>query len=223
MRMFKLLNKQNGDADGCKLGILVMTGVNNLFAHDTLDNLKKELESELREKYGKKTRQELKSLHPMDSYVSYYKKFGYTYHVLPQLESVAHGKTIPSVSPLVEAMFMAELKNMLLTAAHDLERIKEPLTFTSSTGTESYVGMNQKQITTIPGDKMIADGESVISSILKGPDYRTCIDEKTRHVLYTVYCPCGIESTLIRQHLDDIESYVRTFSPNVTVTLKQIY
>lgn len=221
--MHELLNQQNSDTDGCKLGILVMTGVNNLFAHDMLDNLKKELENELREKYGEKTRQELKSLHPMDSYVSYYKKFGYTYHVLPQLESVAHGKTIPSVSPLVEAMFMAELKNMLLTAAHDLEKIKGQLTFTSSTGTESYVGMNQKHLTTIPGDKMITDGESVISSILKGPDYRTCIDEKTRHVLYTVYSPCGIESTLIRQHLDDIESYVRTFSPNVTVTLKQIY
>lgn len=42
-----------------------------------------------------------------DAYILYYKKFGYTYHVLPQLESVIKGKTIPFGLPLVEAMFIA--------------------------------------------------------------------------------------------------------------------
>lgn len=221
--MFELLNKQGKEANSCKLGVLVMTEVDNAASHDVLDRLKRELESGLRQKYGQTTRGELKAAHPMDCYVSYYKKFGYTYHVLPQLESVAHGKPIPSVSPLVEAMFMAELKNRMLTAGHDLEKIKEPLTFATCSGTESYIGMNRKPISTIPGDKMITDGESVISSVLKGPDSRTCLNAKTRQVLYTVYAPQGIENESILSHLHDIESYVHSFSAAAHTQLIKLY
>lgn len=223
MKMFELYNEQKQEADRCKLGVLVMTEVDNLASHSVLDKLKQELECELQKKYGENTRQELKDLHPIGSYVSYYKKFGYTYHVLPQLESVAHGKAIPSVSPLVESMFMAELKNMLLTAGHDLEKIKGPLTFADCTGTEHYIGMNRKEITAIPDDKMIADRESVISSILKGPDCRTCIESGTQQVLYTVYAPQKIEDELILHHLNDIEAYVRTFSPSAHTPFIRVY
>jgi DNA/RNA-binding domain of Phe-tRNA-synthetase-like protein len=145
------------------------------------------------------------------------------HHVLLQLKSIIQGKTIPCVSPLVEAMFMTELKNMLLSAGHDLEKIEEPITLKPSNGTETYTGMNDKQITAIRNDIMIADNQSVISSILKGPDHRTCIDTKTRKVLYTVYAPSGIEKKLIIRHPNDIEFYVRTFSPNATTQLKKAY
>jgi DNA/RNA-binding domain of Phe-tRNA-synthetase-like protein len=220
--MFQLLDELNSGINGCSLGVLIMTDVDNLSTHDTLDNLKHDLEENIKKKHEQTTSQELKALHPMDVYISYYKKFGYTYHVLLQLNSVIHEKTIPCVSPLVEAMFMAELKNMLLTAGHDLEKIKQPITLKPSTGTETYTGMNDKQITAIPNDIMIADSQSVISSILKGPDHRTCIDTKTKKVLYTVYAPSGIEKELIIQHLNDIEFYVRTFSPNATTQLKKV-
>jgi len=62
---------------------------------------------------------------------------GYTYHVLPQIEAVINSKTIPSGSPLVEAMFMTELTNMLLTAGHDLDKIEVPLSLKVSNGGES--------------------------------------------------------------------------------------
>jgi DNA/RNA-binding domain of Phe-tRNA-synthetase-like protein len=223
MKMFELHNMQKQEADRCKLGVLVMTEVDNLAPHNILDEQKRELESQLREKYEEIPRQELKSLHPMDCYVSYYKKSGYTYHVLSQLESVARGKVIPSVSPLVEAMFMAELKNMLLTAGHDLEKIKNPLTFANATGTEHYIGINRQQLSTVAGDKLLADGESVISSTLKGPDDRTCIEPTTKQVLYTVYAPQGIEDELILRHLNDIESYVQSFSTAARTQLIQLY
>jgi DNA/RNA-binding domain of Phe-tRNA-synthetase-like protein len=223
MKMFELYNEQQQEANCWKLGVLVMTEVDNHAPHSVLDRQKRELESELQKEYGQSTRQELKALHPIDSYVSYYKKFGYTYHVLPQLESVAHGKEIPSVSPLVEAMFMAELKNMLLTAGHDLGKIRGPLTFASCTGTEHYIGMNQKEVSTNPDDKMLSDEESVISSILKGQDRRTCIESGTRQVLYTVYAPQNIEDELILRHLKDIESYVQTFSGFAHAQLIRLY
>lgn len=221
--MLQIQNELNQNANGCLLGFLVMTGIDNINSFEALDEAGCKLEKEIREKYGQMTRQELKCIHPMEVYVSYYKKFGYTYHVLPQLESVAHGKRIQNVSALVEAMFMVELKNMLLTAGHDLGKIKQPLLLKTSSGNESYIGINGKSMTTIPGDIMIMDGQSVISSILKGPDSRTRISATTRQVLFTIYAPEGIHEDIIMHHMNDIESYVRVFSPNAETQVKKVY
>ena len=61
----------------------------------------------------------------IQAYAAYYERFNKTYHVQLQLESVAlKGKSIPRVSALVEAMFMAELENLLLTAGHDLDVVQ---------------------------------------------------------------------------------------------------
>lgn len=210
------------NVNGCLIGFLVMTGIDNLNSGEALEEVRRKLEKELGEEYGRMPRQELKRIHPMAVYVSYYKKFGYTYHVLSQLESVAHGKRIPNVSALVEAMFMAELKNMLLTAGHDLEKIKQPLRVNVATGSESYLGINGKSITTTPGDIMIRDGESVISSILKGPDSRTRISAATRQVLFTIYAPEGIPEEMVLRHMNDIEAYVRVFSSSAETQVKRV-
>ena len=158
----------------------------------------------------------------MSVYVSYYKKFGYTYHVLQQVESVAKGKKSMSVSGLVNSMFMAEMKNMILTAGHDLAKISGAVSLKVATGQESYVCMNGRETKTIQGDIMITDDESVLSSILRGPDGRTSIDEETEQVLYTIYAPTGIDEKEIISHMDDIESYVRLFSPGSNLELKTV-
>lgn len=221
--MLKIRNELHKDSSRCLIGFLVMSGISNLNSSEALDKARCKLEEEIREEYRSMSRQELKHIYPMEAYVSYYKEFGYTYHVLQQLESVAHGKNISNVSALVEAMFMAELKNMLLTAGHDLEKIKQPLILQESSGNESYVGINGKLAKTIPGDIMIMDGESVISSILKGPDSRTCIGAKTRQVLFTIYAPAGIDEKDIIRHMNDIESNVRIFSPDAETQVKDVY
>ncbi|MCL6612588.1 MAG: hypothetical protein K6T66_13715 [Peptococcaceae bacterium] len=221
--MLKIQNELPKTSSKCLVGFLVMSDINNLNFSEALDKARCMLEEEIRGMYGRMTRQELKHIYPMGAYVSYYKKFGYTYHVLQQLESVAHGKNIPNVSAAVEAMFMAELKNMLLTAGHDLEKIKQPLIIKESSGDESFTGINGKPAKTVPGDIMIMDGESVISSILKGPDSRTRIGSETRQVLFTVYAPAGIDAMDIFRHLSDIESNVRIFSPDAVTRVKDVH
>lgn len=212
-----------GDTTKCSIGILLMEHVQNESSEGKLMLLKQELEGTLRSKYGQATRGDLKALHPMNTYISYYKKFGYTYHVLPQLESVIKGKPIPSGLPLVEAMFMAELKNTLLTAGHDLDRIEVPMRLKVSTGSESFTAMSGHNVTTIPNDIMIADQEAVISSILWGPDLRTAITTHTTRVIYTVYAPFGVEEQLVCEHLRDIESYVRVFSEESVTSINQVF
>ena len=82
--------------------------------------------------------------------------------------------------------------------------------------------MNGREAKTIQGDIMITDDESVLSSILRGPDARTSIDEETEQVLYTIYAPAGIEEKEIISHMDDIKSYVRLFSPGSNLELKTV-
>lgn len=212
-----------GDTAKCSIGILFMENVQNESSEDKLMLVRQELEGRIRSKYGQATRRDLKTLHPLDTYISYYKKFGYTYHVLPQLESVIKGKTIHEGLPLVEAMFMAELKNMLLTAGHDLDKIKIPMSLKVSTGSESFTTMSGHSVITLPNDIMIADQEAVISSILRGPDLRTAITEHTTRVIYMVYAPFGVEEQLVHEHLRDIESYVRIFSEKSVTCLNQVF
>lgn len=222
-RTMDIFMNEAGETKKCSIGILVMENVKNESSEDKLMFVRQELEGTIRTKYGQATRENLKAFHPIDTYTSYYKKFGYNYHVLPQLESVIKGKPILGRLPLVEAMFMAELKNMLLTSGHDLNKIKAPLTLKVSTGNERYTAMNGKDVTTISGDFMIADQEAVISSILRGPDLRTAITKDTTRVIYTVYAPFGVEEQLVREHLRDIEAYVRIFSAKSSTCLCQVF
>ena len=221
--MITLQNEWSGYYPNASVGILIIRDVQNFPAHEKLNLVKRELEERLREKYSGLTRNELKSIHPIDTFVAYYKKFGYSYHVLHQLESVIRGKSIPNVSSLVEAMFTAELKNMLLTAGHDFKKISLPLECKLSTGKEQYTGINGKNLTTVRNDMIITDAEGVLSSILRGPDLRTPINQDTTRVLFTAYAPPGIKEALVYQHLDDIETYIRVISEKSKTDTKQVY
>lgn len=206
----------------CRMGILIMENISNT-PNDAFIKAKQDLEISLREKYLNTQRSELKTLHPMETYINYYKKRGYTYHVLGQLESVIKGKSIPSVLPCVEAMFMAELKNMMLTAGHDLDKVTFPVKLAQCTGNESFVTMSDKEVLTVAEDYMIIDNNDILSTILRGPDRRTAITKDTNKVIYTTYILPGIDDNTAIEHLKDIETYVKLFSAEAATTLMQIY
>jgi DNA/RNA-binding domain of Phe-tRNA-synthetase-like protein len=127
------------------LGILVMRKVGNHNQHEKLDQGKLELENNLRKKFAKLDRSDLKNTEPLKTYNDYYQRFKKTYQVLLQLESIVFkNKSIPRVASLVEVMFMAELKNLLLTAGHDLEAIDLPIKLDISSGGEKYTLMKKR-------------------------------------------------------------------------------
>jgi len=100
------------------IGILTMRNVATPDHAPALDERKAALEAKLREQFDGQTRSAIKALPTIRAYAGYYKQFKKTYHVQHQLESVAlKGRDIPRTAALVEAMFMAELENLLLTAA----------------------------------------------------------------------------------------------------------
>ena len=206
------------------VGILVMHNVVNPERHPALDRRKDELESQLRSRFSGQSGAALKSLPPIQAYNAYYKRYKKTYHVLFQLESVAlKGKSIARAAALVEAMFMAELKNLLLTAGHDLEAIQLPVRLDISNGTERYTLLNGQEQVLKPGDMIMTDGQGVISSVLYGPDQRTRITSDTRHVFFAIYAPAAIGEQAMRQHLQDIQANVLLVAPEAEVESLEVY
>jgi DNA/RNA-binding domain of Phe-tRNA-synthetase-like protein len=205
-------------------GVLAMRHVVNPESSPALDSRKEDLERALRSHFAGQDAAALKTLPQIQAYNAFYKHFNKTYHVQLQLESIAlKGKSIPRVAALVEAMFVAELKNLLLTAGHDLEAVRLPVTLDAADGSEMFTMLNGREQVLKPGDMMMADGLGVISSVLYGPDQRTRIVPGTRRVLFTVYVPAGIEEPMLRQHLRDIESNVRLVAPEAETELLEVY
>jgi len=207
---------------GAAVGILVMRNVANPAHDDALDRQKRELENQLRTRFA--DRNAILAAKPIQAYNAYFKRYNKVYHVQLQAESIVlKGKSIPSVAALVEAMFMAELKNLLLTAGHDLEAIQMPVRLDVAKGSEQYIMLNGQEQTLKAGDMMMADAQGIISSVLYGPDYRTRITPATRQVLFVVYAPPGIGEQVVHQHLQDIQANVRLIAPKAQVELLSVY
>lgn len=204
------------------VGILAMRGVANPATCPALQARKAALEAELRARFAGKSRADIKALPEFQAYAAYYKRFKKTYHVQLQLESVAFkDKPIPSVSALVETMFMGELKNFLLTAVHDLDVVQPPVRIDVAGGSEGYVTLNGQSQMLKPGDMFIADAVGVLSSIIYGPDARTQVTPETRNVLFAVYAPEGLPSEAVRRHLEDMRDFVHLIAPEAeTLELK---
>ena len=203
-------------------GILALRGVQNPPAHPGLQNLKAELEEQLRERFAEHAL--IETDRHITAYGAYYKQFKKTYAVQGQLESVVFkGKSIPSVAALVEAMFMAELKNRLLTAGHDLDQLRLPVTLNAADGTETYTLLRGVEQTLKAGDMFMSDAAGVIASVVYGPDQRTQINPETSNALFAVYAPDEIGAAAVRAHLEDIRDYARVVSPDVNVELLEVY
>lgn len=209
---------------GACAGFLAMRGVTNPEHHDALDRRKEALEADLRARFAGQTRADLAALASIQAYTAYYKRFNKTYHVLLQLESVAFkGRSIPRVAALVEAMFMAELNNQLLTAGHDLDVLRLPVTVGIAAGNEQYTMLNGREQALANGDMFMADGQGVISAVLHGPDQRTAIRPTTTSVLFAVYAPAGIGEAAVRRHLEDIRDNVLVVAPDATVEMLHVF
>lgn len=220
--MFTVSEAWKRDYPEAAVGVLAMGDVANPASHPAMDRVKGELEEQIRARFA--SREELRALDRLQAYRTYYKRFKKTYHVQLQLESIAFkGKSIPRVAALVEAMFTAELKNLLLTAGHDLDVVEPPVTLDVSRGSERYVRINGQEQQLKTGDMFICDTKGVLSSVIYGPDQRTRIQPVTNRVLFTVYAPAGIAAGAVLQHLQDMEAYVRLIAPKAETELLQVY
>lgn len=161
---------------------------------------------------------------PISNYIRYYKKFKKTYPILLQLESLLlKSKGIPNVSIPVQAMFLSELKNLLLTAGHDIDKIESPLKIDLANGGEHFFGIGEREQALTKDDLFLSDKCGILSSILNGPDNRTQITKETKNILYFVYGPDGISENQIYNHLSDIKDYILSAFPDSKIDLIDVF
>jgi DNA/RNA-binding domain of Phe-tRNA-synthetase-like protein len=203
---------------GASVGLIALRGVANPASNDSLHELASRLEDDLRTRLQTADRETVRASPPLPAYAAYYKRWGQRYHVAMQLESVAQkGKALPRVAALVEAMFIAELRNLLLTAGHDLDALELPVRLDIG-HREAFVGPNGSEQTVKPGDMVIADAHGrVLSAIISGPSDVARIGPATTAALFYTYAPPGVDSALVNTHLDEIERNVRLISPEAAV------
>jgi len=208
---------------GAQMGFLEISGVDNTQSAAALDQEKRAIEKRLRENMAGFSREDFLALPVMEAYHRYYRKFGYTYHVLLQLESVVlKGKSLPNVSPLVDANFAAELETLILTAGHDVAQLEAPVVIDVAREGDEIVQMNGNRKEVPVGDMLMRAAQDVACSILRGQDNRSPISKATTHVLYVSYVPDGVTETQVRTQLEAMEKYVRLFSPNCVRGQSQI-
>jgi DNA/RNA-binding domain of Phe-tRNA-synthetase-like protein len=209
---------------GAALGILELSGIDNLHPSSRLDALKRETEARLRERFHGFTRQDFLALPAMQAYERYYKRFEKTYHVQLQVESIVlKGKNLPNVSPLVDANFTAEVVTLVLTAGHDVLKLDGPVVMDVSIESDQMILMNGSPKTIRAGDMIMRDASGICCSIIYGQDNRSPITAETTHVLYVAYAPAGIPVELVDSQLRKIEENIRLFSETVVVEQRVLF
>jgi DNA/RNA-binding domain of Phe-tRNA-synthetase-like protein len=213
-----------GEYPDASIGVLIVRGVANLDGHAELDQRASELMHTLRSSLSGMDRAALKGLPAVAAYEAYYRRFKKSYHVRLQLESVVlKGKSLPRVGTLVQAMFMAELKNQLLTAGHDADALEVPLEAAVADGSERYTLLNGAEQVCKAGDMRISDGSGVVSSIVYGPDQRTRLKAESVAACYTTYGVPGVGSETVHAHLCDLRDFVLSGSPDAMVEELEVY
>jgi DNA/RNA-binding domain of Phe-tRNA-synthetase-like protein len=216
---FNVAQAWNETWPGAVAGILAMRDVANPERHADLEREIEARESAVRARVGAKDRAALRALPVLAAYSAYYARYRKTYHVQLQLESVAlKGKPLPRGPGLVAAMIASEIQSLLLTAGHDLDAVRLPITLSVATGDERYTLLRGEEQQPKRGDMMMADAAGVISTVLHGPDARTRMTAETRHVLFAVYAPPGVAEQSVAEHLEALRDSVRFISPAASVT-----
>jgi len=197
--------------------------VDNHLRPTPLDTHKVTVHAALLERYAGLDRAGLLEQSTLHAYREYYRKFGNTYHVQLQLESILfRGKGLPTVSPLVDAGFAAELETLVLTAAHDYDRLALPLSIDVAIGEETLVQMGGVLKTVKANDILMADATGVVCTILYGQDQHSPVTPATQRVLYVAYAPPGVPGATVERHLETIRANVMCFAPQAGFPVQQV-
>ena len=208
---------------GAVIGLLELSGVENTQPSFQLDDRKRETQGGLKARYGGLTRQDFLLLPAMAAYDRYYKRFKKTYHVQLQVESIVlKGKSLPSISPLVDSNFMAEVETFVLTAGHDVAKLREPILIDVSREGDSITQMNGVPKVILAGDMAMRDANGVSCSIIYGQDNWSLISAATASVLYVSYAPSDVPAETVDAQLQKIEANVRLFSPTATTQQRRL-
>jgi len=115
----------------------------------------------------------------------------------------ARKKGLPPGDPVVQALLMAEISSGLLMGAQNLDALQGGLIYDLAKDGEKFTGM-RGDIQCRAGELVLRDSKGTIASLLQGPDFRTRLSDDTANVVFFVFSVPGIDSTEVRQALDEL-------------------
>jgi DNA/RNA-binding domain of Phe-tRNA-synthetase-like protein len=182
-------------------GSLTVKEAPNSKQNKRLEDIKHSLEKNIREEYPA----------PRDDpviqvYSDYFKRWNRTYPVEFQVKSIKAGRSLPTVSTLVDCMFMSELRNRILSSGHDLDSISGDAFFDLSDRGDEYTKLNGEKQSLPQSDVVLRDSEGILASVLYGPARRTSISPRTDNAQFFAWCPNGMQDDAILAHLNDIKT-----------------
>lgn len=208
---------------GATIGLLELAGLENAGASPRLNERKREIEARLRERFQGFSRRDFLSLPVLSAYDRYYTRFNKTFHVQLQLESIVwKGKSLPNVSPAVDSNFMAEMETLVLTAGHDVAKLRGAVAIDVSREGDRMIQMSGSERIIRAGDMVMRDTGGICCSILYGQDDRSPISPQTSRVLYVAYAPAGVPAEAVEDQLRRVEENIRRFSPAVSVAQRSL-
>ncbi|HEY3057994.1 MAG TPA: hypothetical protein VGL99_03370 [Chloroflexota bacterium] len=210
---------------GARVGTLLVANAENVVGSEPLASQLAGMAGTLRERYAGFDRAQLAELPTIRAYQQHYRRFGQTYHLLGQLESVVlKGRELRSPGgALVTAMFAAEIDHLLLTAGHDADVVAGDVAIDAAREGERFVSISGREVALKPGDMVMRDALGVISAVLSGPDQRTRLLPTSTRALYVTYVPAGIDDQRVHKHLDAIVHLVRLAQPEPQMEARAIY
>lgn len=156
-----------------------------------------------------------KEFQAQSPYCRYFKRFKKTYMVMLQLESVLFkGRGIPPAGPLVECMFLSEMKTTVLAGVHDRDKLSGGvLDLRVSDEVQPFPGLHGEQTHVAKGELYLRDAEGIICGIQAGPDIRTAVGPKTRNAIYFAYGVEGLPPETLREQLLLVKGYLGVACP----------
>jgi DNA/RNA-binding domain of Phe-tRNA-synthetase-like protein len=183
-------------------GSLTINDQLNLKEHPGIEQAKRLIEKKIRETYPPPREDRV-----IQRYAAYFDRWGKTYPIEYQINSIKKGRTFPQVSTHVDIMFMAELENRILTSGHDRDTIQGKPVYDLADQGQEYVKINGKKQTLQKNDVILKDDDGILASILFGPAARTSIKMETVNPLYFAWCPARIDHETVDEHLSTITKF----------------
>ena len=180
-------------------GSLTINNQQNLKNHPGIEQAKRLIEKKIRETHPPPREDPI-----IQRYAAYFDRWGKTYPIQFQIDSIKKGRTFPRVSTHVDTMFMAELENRILTSGHDRDTIQGTPVYDLADQGQEYTKINGKKQALQKNDVILKDDEGVLASILFGPAARTSIKMETVNPLYLAWCPARIDHETVDNHLSTI-------------------
>ena len=183
-------------------GSLTINNQRNLKEHPGIEQAKRLIEKKIRETYPPPKEDPI-----IQRYAAYFDRWGKTYPIQFQINSIKKGRTFPQVSTHVDIMFMAELENRILTSGHDRDTIQGRPVYHLADQDQEYTKINGKKQALQKNDVILKDDHGILASILFGPSKRTSITMETVNPLYFAWCPERIDHETVDEHLSTITKF----------------